>query len=170
MLVCGNGPGNYSTTMKISEHAQTILIKVIVAVYATGIVVMIILAATNYPVQWRVQVNKERMRYLEVYAQAIEYNYLDHDKVMPDIPNEPVMISNTTECQPIFCPALNRNLSCFDAQSLLIPSYMKELLQDPLQTSDRYSGFYFYRSGDRSYALGSCESFFGQQISIEKSL
>ncbi|MBI4090576.1 MAG: hypothetical protein HY422_00980 [Candidatus Komeilibacteria bacterium] len=140
----------------------------IVAVYATGMLVLILLSASNYPVQWRAQVNHERQRYLEVFDQAISYYSLDHAGVIFPLPDSPAMISNTDQCS-YACPALKIAIPCYDLSRELVPSYMSRLYQDPLLTSESDTGFYVY-SRDGILNLGACHHFFKDPIGISRKL
>lgn len=152
--------------MKNNKHS--LLAWCIVSVYATGMLVLVLLSASNYPVQWRVQVNHERQRYLEVFAQAISYYSLDHEGAVFAIPEEPAMISNTDQCS-YDCPALKKAIPCYNLSRELVPSYMSRLYQDPFLTSESDTGFYVY-SRDGNLTLGACHQFFKDPISVSRKL
>jgi len=154
--------------MKLSDSTNNLLIKGVVVVFLIIVLTLILLAASNYPVQWRDQVNKERFRNLEVFAQAIEYFKLDHVGELFLIPSDPALISNQTGC--IFsCPSLGTDISCFNLQRELVPNYMNKILQDPLLTSDADSG-YFISHFDGVLTLGACHKFFKDQIILKRDL
>jgi len=142
-------------------------VQVLFVVYGVSMLVLILLAASNYPVQWRSQVNHERQRYVEVIAQALRYYAMDHGGQLPDLPGEPAMIANTNDCEAS-CPALSKQLSCFNLTQVLVPSYMKEMLEDPLNTSEKESGFYI-TSSTVGVLIGSCNTFFGQKVEASYS-
>ncbi len=141
-------------------------LKIIAAVYASIIVVLVLLSISNYPVQWREQVNHERQRYLDVIAQALQYYASDHGGTLPALPSQPSMIANTNECKA-YCPALSKDIPCVDLAKTLVPGYMKEMLLDPLSNSTTESRMYVQQSGDH-VMLGACDTFFGQQVTVDK--
>lgn len=150
----------------MQNKKQPMYVWCIVTVYATGMLVLVLLSASNYPVQWRVQINHERQRYLEVFHQAILYYSLDHVGTVFPLPESPAMISNTDQCS-YACPALRKTIPCYDLSKQLVPSYMSRLYQDPFLTSESNTGFYLY-SRDGSLTLGACHHFFRDQISITR--
>lgn len=152
----------------MKNNKRPIFVWCIVSVYATGMLVLVLLSASNYPVQWRVQINHERQRYLEVFDQAISYYSLDHEGVIFALPDSPAMISNIDTCS-YECPALKKAIPCYDLSRELVPSYMSRLYQDPLLTSASDTGFYIYSSGG-NLTLGACHHFFKNQISISRKL
>lgn len=138
------------------------LIKVIVIAYGIVLLTMVILAAVNYPTQWRRQTNAERGRYLEVLAQAWKYYYLDHDGIWPEMPDGTYAVSNTSDCQ-LECPALGQKLSCYNVQRVLVPSYVAQIPRDPFINSNVESGFYISRQGD-DFTFGACYTFYKQKV------
>lgn len=153
---------------KSSNTVSPFAVRLILAGYGVIVLTLIIVSAANYPVQWRRETNHERRRYLEVYAQAIEYYKLDHEGTMFPIPEEAVMIANTDSCE-VSCPVLGRTLSCRNLESELTPSYMAKLLSDPLVLSTTSTGFYVSLK-DSQLTVGACHSFFGEKITVEKQL
>jgi hypothetical protein len=147
-----------------SRPQQTLLL----AGYGLIVLVLILLSASNYPVQWKIQVNHERQRYLAVIAQALRYYAADHDGGVPDLPSELSMIANTQSCSA-YCPALSKQIPCYDLAKTLVPGYMKELLQDPLNSSQEESGFYL-KYIDKHLTLGACHVFFGQTVTADEAL
>ncbi|MEK7583883.1 MAG: hypothetical protein AAB490_01450 [Patescibacteria group bacterium] len=147
---------------QVSRH--TILVVCAVAVLATGLLTMLLLAAANYPVQWRTELNAERRRYLEVIAQAVEYYVLDREELDLDIPSEPAMIANRSECA-VRCPALDRDLPCYNLEAPLVPGYVRELPQEPLKPSDYSTGFYIVRDVS-GITLGACYTFYGEDVTV----
>ena len=139
-----------------------------VAVLATGLLAMLLLAAANYPVQWRTELNEERRRYLEVIAQAIEYYALDRGELDLDIPSESAMIANRSECAAS-CPALDRELPCYNLEAALVPGYIRQLPQEPLEPSDYSTGFYIVREG-LGITLGACHVFFNEEITVHPAI
>lgn len=150
--------------MSISAVTRSLGVRILVAVYAVGVLVLLLLSASNYPVQWREQVNRERERYLAVIAQALEYYVADHAGEFPAIPSTPSMIANVSQCQAS-CPALSQDIPCYDLSGLLVPGYMHEMLLDPLSTSERDSGFYIQAEG-RGVTIGACHAFFGERLQV----
>ena len=146
----------------MKNNSRPFHIKLIVGVYATGMLTLILLAASNYRVQWRDQVNHERLRYLEVFAQAITYYRLDHGGDLFPMPAETSIISNTDQCS-YACPSLGTSLPCYNITEHLVPSYMKRILQDPMLTSDSDTGFYITED-DGQVTLGACHHFFNKPI------
>jgi len=144
------------------------IVRTLVFLFAIVVLTMILLSASNYPVQWKQQINYERMRYLEVYVQALEYRYLDYNKVMPPLPETEKLIANDDSCS-VYCPALGRSVDCFNMTSVLVPGYMRELLRDPIVESKHSSGFYIMQN-ENGFKVGSCFTYFGEDISIEKEL
>lgn len=153
---------------KSEKLVPIFLVRLLVVLFAIVVLTMILLSASNYPVQWKEQINNERMRYLEVYSQALEYRYLDYDNVMPSLPETEHMISNIDSCS-MDCPALGRIIECYNMLPVLVPGYMRELLRDPIAESETSSGFYI-KGHDSGFTVGSCFAYFGEDISIEKSL
>ena len=52
---------------------------------------------------------------------------------------------------------------------VLVPGYMRELLRDPVVESQNSSGFYITKTDD-GFTIGGCFAYFGEDISISKSL
>ena len=152
-----------------NKSVPQLVVHIVGIVFAIVVLTLVLLAASNYPVQWRHEVNRERLRYLEVFSQALEYYYLDHDRVLPVLPQEPAVISNTSTCR-FSCLALGREVPCFDAAAILVPGYMKEILADPLFSTEHYSGFYLYQDRSTSIVIGACNTFFGESLEIRRSL
>jgi len=137
-------------------------IRFIVVGYAIVVLTLILLAASNYPVQWRAQVDAERMRNLEVYAQALKYYQNDHDAPLNVVPESMHIISNDSSCMHS-CSTVGAVLPCFNLQESLVPGYLRELPQDPLYSSSDLSGYYIQQSKD-GFILGACNAFFGEEL------
>ncbi|OGY90704.1 MAG: hypothetical protein A3B31_02570 [Candidatus Komeilibacteria bacterium RIFCSPLOWO2_01_FULL_53_11] len=151
---------------KTPRHVMLVVLAV--AVLATVLLTMLLLAAANYPVQWRTELNAERRRYLEVIAQAVEYYALDRGVLDLDIPSEPAMIANRSECA-VRCPALDRDLPCYNLEAALVPGYLRQLPQEPLEPSDYSTGFYIVRDG-AGITLGACHVFFNKDITVHPAI
>lgn len=151
-----------------NKRVHAYAIRGIVIIYFIILLTLILLAASNYPVQWRVEANRERSRYLEVIAQAIEYYKLDHDGALFDLPAAPRVISNQEGCS-YECPALGRVLSCYNLQEKLVPGYVRDIPRDPLLEATPNSGFYLSYSGP-VLTLGACHKFFRDPVEIQKKL
>ncbi len=151
-----------------NKRGRAYAIQGVVIIYFIVLLTLILLAASNYPVQWRVEANRERSRYLEVIAQAIEYHKLDHDGALFDLPAEPQVISNQEGCS-YECPALGRVLSCYNLQAKLVPGYVRDIPRDPLLEATPNSGF-FISYDDATLTLGACHKFFRDPVEIQKKL
>ena len=129
--------------------------------FCFGVIVLtlILLSISNYPVQWRVQVDAERRRSTEVLAQAIRYYYLDHDQTLFGIPTSTHMIANTDSCGAAVCARFNTPLPCFDLQQYLVPNYIHALEQDVAAGSSHVTGYYISRENG-GVTIGACNSFF----------
>jgi hypothetical protein len=143
------------------------MINFVVIFFAIIILTLILLSASNYSVQWRHQVDQERRQYLAVFGQAIEYYFLENRGVALALPLRPTLISNRDNCQH-YCAIYNTELSCFNLEQILVPGYMKEILQDPFISSDSNSGFYIYQTSDQ-LILGACNNFY-QPIQVSSTL
>lgn len=155
---------------KAQQNIPAFLIRIVVIVYAVVVVTLVLLAVGYYHVQWREEMNSERQRHLAVFAQAFQYYAKDHDNMFPeDVPLQPLILSNTAECEHE-CPALGATLACYNAERVLVPSYMEKILRDSMIVSNSDSGFYFYRSGEREITFGSCRHFFDKSIILRQSL
>ncbi len=150
--------------MQAKKQVRTWQAQGLLAAYGVIILVLILLAASNYPVQWRVQVNHERQRYIEVIAQAMQYYVADHSGKLPPLPTSVALIANTDACSA-YCPALSKQLSCYNLTKTLVPGYMQQMLQDPLSTSDQQSGFYLDPIGPH-ILIGACDTYFGQKVEV----
>lgn len=138
------------------------LVHAVVIIYAIVILTGFLLAASNYPVQWKAETDRERQRNLEVYRQALEYYAADHDGALPTLPHTAAIISQSNTCR-FRCPSLNSNLACFDLNSALVPDYLKALPQDPLLDSNEDSGFFILSAGD-ALTIGACYKFFNTPL------
>lgn len=158
---------SYIHQMLETKRIPSITIRVILILYAIALLTLILLAASNYSVQWKAETDRERGRYLDVYAQALEYYYYDHDAHLPPLPVTPSIISTTDACQ-YACPALGTDLSCFNLASSLVPQYMQALLQDPLLDSTENSGFYI-QATETGFHIGTCYQFFNAPQRVIKN-
>ena len=168
MLVCGIKRSILYEPAMANKRGHTYAIRGIVIIYFIILLTLILLAASNYPVQWRVEANRERSRYLEVIVQAIEYYKLDHDGALFDLPAEHQIISNQEGCS-YECPALGRVLSCYNLQAKLVPGYVRGIPSDPLLVRTPNSGFYLSYRG-AALTLGACHKFFRDPVEIQKKL
>lgn len=168
MLVCGIKQRKSSMQEKTEKKIPNLVIKSILAIYAVILLTLILLAASNYPVQWRHQANEERYRYLEVIAQSIDYHVQDHEGVVFDVPSGPVMIANTNDCT-MECPALDRSLPCYNLEAVLVPDYVSALPQEPFVLSDVSTGFYLRYEHDL-LTLGACHQYFQDPIILRQEL
>lgn len=145
------------------------LVRFIVVMYVLVILILVLMAASNYPIQWRLQVNKERLRYAEVIAQALEYYMRDHHGELPAAFSfQPFLISNTDTCSAL-CPRIKRELPCYNLQRDLVPGYLEELPQDPLINSAINSGFYVFQL-EHSFTVGACYTYFNETIHVTKQI
>lgn len=150
--------------MKEKKKASRQSVMIISITFFIIVLVLILLSLSNYPVQWRRQVDAERLRYLGVFSQALEYYYFDHERVLPELPDRPSIISNSAQCK-FLCRSLDETLPCFNMQDILVPNYMKEILQDPMVTSDSDSGFYLYQR-DKEVVIGACNNYYGKASEV----
>jgi len=145
----------------------TLVVRGIVFVCMTIVIALALLAISNYPTQWRAQVDAERYRALEVIAQALQYRALDYDGIL-QLPDSPRMISTTDACT-FYCPMLGAEIPCMNAQTLLVPGYMHKIPRDPFISSDHESGYYLSAT-DTGFVVGACNVFFNGPLIVEQAL